>query len=315
MLELDAPILVTGGSGFVGSHLLELLIARGYTNLHSTTQSLPVPGELSAWPVTFHEVELTKKADVAACIQKIQPSAIFHLASIAATERAFEDADQILTNNILLQHALLEAVRLHAPTARLVVISSGEVYAHQTHPISETDPILPTNPYGVSKLTQEYLTLAYAQTFGLHAVIARPFNHIGERQAPLFVVSAFAKQIAEIEKGIQSEMKVGNLTAIRDFSDVKDVVEAYVLLMEKGEAGQVYNIGSGTGIRIEEVLTQLRQLSKAPITVTTDHTKLRPSDTPSIIADTHKLEALGWRRRHPLAETLERVMMYWRHQV
>jgi GDP-4-dehydro-6-deoxy-D-mannose reductase len=217
---------------------------------------------------------------------------------------------------------------MHAPEARTLIVGSAQEYDFTAlppvEPVTEDHPIGPANPYGVSKVEQDLLGLSYFYSYQMPIIRVRPFNHIGERQTPAFAVPAFAQQVAKLDaqsKESQTDadsalvMKVGNLNAVRDFTDVKDMVAAYALLMEKGIPGDVYNAGSGTGYRMSDVLDMLLSHTDADITVTTDESLLRPLDVPEIIADNSKMQALGWKPTIAIEKTIERIMNYWKTQV
>ncbi|HOZ03215.1 MAG TPA: GDP-mannose 4,6-dehydratase [Candidatus Woesebacteria bacterium] len=309
-------VLVTGGSGFVGSHLLELLQINLDLELHATTYGRVDTELQNLLPrVKFHHLDLTQFEPTVELIKTLSPNQIYHLASFAAVGSSFTHAPKIMVNNISLQLSLLEAVRVGSPKAKILIISSAEVYGLSQVdeiPISEAHPYRPLNPYAVSKLSQDMLAYAYGQSYHIPIVRVRPFNHIGERQTEGFVVPEFAKQIAEIEVGKRAELLVGNLDAVRDFSDVLDVVRAYQLMMTKGQAGEVYNLGSGIGTTIAVILDMLVKQAKVKIQVKVDPERLRPSDLPVMIADATKLRALGWQPSIPLETTLNRVLDYWR---
>lgn len=314
----DQPILVTGGSGFAGSHLLNALIENGFTNLHAThfgSQPLPT---FSA-PVTFHQVDLTKSETADQLFAEVKPAAVFHLAAFAAVGKSFERAASLLQNNIILQLNVLNAAQKHTPTSRLLIIGSAEEYGRTTakagEALDELTPLNPSEPYGVSKVAQDLLAQTYFYAFQLPVIRVRPFNHIGEGQTADFVISAFASQIAAIEKGQQTTLKVGNLTAVRDFTDVKDMVRAYILLMEKGIPGEVYNVGSGQGQTIQHMLDQLLSMATTKITVETDPSRMRPSEIPYFTANADKIKALGWEPTIPLNDTLHRILADWRKKI
>jgi GDP-4-dehydro-6-deoxy-D-mannose reductase len=198
------------------------------------------------------------------------------------------------------------------------VVASAEVYGcvkKEDLPIDEETPLNPTNPYAVSKLTQDFLGLQYHLSYGLKTLRVRPFNHVGPRQSPNFVVSTFAQKIVEIEKGKREPvLPVGNLQAKRDFTDVRDVVKVYSLLMEKGEFGEVYNIGSGVSYKIAEILEKLLSISKVKITVKVDKSLFRPIDDPDLVCDVTKVTKLtGWRPEIPIEKTLKDTLDYWRN--
>lgn len=310
-------ILVTGGTGFAGSHLIEALQAFGYTDIHSTTFS-PPPAETAFLNTErYHRLDLTDKVSTARLIADLSPDWIFHLASFAYVGKSFEKAEELFANNISLQLSLLEGIRLHRPKARILTIGSSEEYGVVpigTKAIDEKFPLNPVNPYAVSKCTQDLLAGSYFLSFGLDIVRARPFNHIGIRQTGDFAIPSFAKQIVAIEKGEQKELLVGNLNGVRDFTSVKDMVRAYILLMEKGKTGEIYNLGSGKGVKMQEIVDQLCSMAKTTIIVKRDESRLRPLDVPILIADNKKIRELGWETKENLQATLEAVLAEWRQK-
>jgi GDP-4-dehydro-6-deoxy-D-mannose reductase len=202
--------------------------------------------------------------------------------------------------------------------SKTLVVASAEVYGSvkkEDLPMNEETSLNPTNPYAVSKLAQDFLGRQYFLSYGLKAVRVRPFNHVGPGQAPIFVVSAFAQKIVEIEKGKRKPiLPVGNLEARRDFTDVRDVVKAYSLLMEKGEFGEVYNIGSGVSYKISQILEMLLSFSSAKITINVDKSLFRPIDDPELVCDPLKINKLtGWKPEIPIEKTLKDTLDYWRN--
>jgi GDP-4-dehydro-6-deoxy-D-mannose reductase len=312
-----SSILVTGGTGFAGSHLLDLLVqVQPESELHATSFRGKNDGTLPS-SITIHPLDMSDAEAVNTLIKELQPTQIYHLASFAAVHGSHSNPAAVLQNNITLQVNLLEAVRNYSPKSRVMVTGSGEEYGQvepQQVPVNENVPLTPVNPYAVSKVAQDLLAQAYYLSYGLDIVRVRPFNHTGERQTADFVVPSFAKQIVCIERGEQTDIKVGNLDAVRDFTDVKDMVKAYAVVMEKGVAGAVYNIGSGKEVKIQDILDQLRALSTTDIKVVVDQTRIRPLDVPRMIADNGKIKELGWEPTIPLTETLQRVLAYWRSQ-
>lgn len=308
-------ILITGGTGFAGSHLVEYLVAQNEHNIHVTSHSGKdeylnqfIPKE------NIHRLDLNNQTQVEDLIKNLQPDHLYHLASISTVENSFEKMREIMQNNITLQINLLDAVKKFSPKSRVLVITSAEQYKKSEEKLSETSPIEPNNPYAVSKATQDMLAYVYT-ALGLDIVRVRPFNHIGERQKTNFAVPAFASQIAKIEKNQQVSLQVGNLEAIRDFTDVKDMVRAYHLLMKKGVSGEVYNVGSGYGIKVKDVLEKLIRLAKVKIQVVEDPARMRPVDNHFIVADNSKIVALGWHPAIPIDETLVRTLNYFRNQI
>ncbi len=308
--------LITGGTGFAGSHLVDALQELGQSKIHVTAYGDNTSHVHQILPrEQIHHLDLTKSEPTTALLKKIQPDQIYHLASLSAVGSSFSQVEKIISANTKIQLNLLQAVKEAAPSARVLTISSAAVYKPQEEPLSETDVIGPLSPYGVSKVTQDCLAYYYYARHELNIIRVRPFNHIGERQAQGFVVPDFALQIAKIEQGKQDKIKVGDLSAVRDFTDVKDMVKAYQLLMEQGKTGGVYNVGSGQGIQIKELLEKLISLAKTDIEVETDQDLFRPIDNKKIICDNQKIRNLGWKPVTNIDQTLSRVLDYYRTQV
>lgn len=304
--------LVTGITGFAGSYLAELLIEHGY-EVHGTSLSSPKgDSALHIKTLDLLDAKATEKY-----IGETRPDVIFHLAALTSPAESFENPTETITNNIAAELNVLEAVRVSSLVCRIMITSSAEIYGlvnTQDLPVREETELKPFSPYAVSKIAQDFLGLQYHLSYNMDIVRIRPFNHIGPRQTPGFVVASFAKQIAEIEKkSLPPVIKVGNLDAKRDFTDVRDMVKAYLLLSEKGKAGEVYNIGSGKSYRIGGILDDLLKLSTVKIEVEVDPSRLRPSDTPDIYSDDTKIQdATGWTPEIPLAQTLSDTLNYWR---
>lgn len=318
---MSKKILITGASGFAGSHLLNHLVQQGNTQIvatYNSDKSLETLGELKD-KAEFTKIDLKVESQVTDLIQKSKPDVVYHLAAFASAANSFSSPKETFVNNVSSEINLLEAVKNHnLPNTRILIVSSAEVYGDvkaEDLPIDEQTPFNPNNPYAVSKLAQDFLARQYFQSHKMDIIIVRPFNHIGPRQSPDFVVSAFAKKIVEIEKGkLEPVLPVGNLDARRDFTDVRDVVRAYSLLVEKGEAGQAYNIGSGKSHKISDVLDKLLALSSVKVSIEVDKSLLRPIDNLELVCNPDKLKNLtGWTPEIDLDTTLKDTLDYWRN--
>ncbi|HSA84391.1 MAG TPA: GDP-mannose 4,6-dehydratase [Patescibacteria group bacterium] len=312
-------VLITGVTGFAGSHLAELLVEQGncdIVGLHVSDRNLHNIANI-ADKIQREKINLLDREATDAVIQKVQPDIIFHLAASATVKESFEHAADFITNNSTSQINLFEALRKHNLfQTKFVLISSANVYGivkPADIPIDEQTPFTPDNPYAVSKITQDYLGLCYYLSYKLPIIRLRPFNHVGPRMSADLSVSRFAKYIAEVEKGLQEPiLRVGNLDAKRDFTDVRDMVRAYVLASERCENG-AYNIGTGVSYTIGEVLDELLELAKVKIDVQVDQSLFRPSDIPELRADATKFqETTGWQPEISLGKMLEDLLEYWR---
>lgn len=320
ILYIMKKVLITGASGFVGGWLAEHLLRLGDTEIYGTylseegKEKSPVKDK-----ITFHQADLSRKEEIEKIIADIKPDEIYHLAAMASVGASFKDPLATFHNNIDVEIFLLEALRTNnLVNTRVLIVGSAEVYGYvrpEDLPIDESTPLRPANPYAVSKITQDFLGLQYNISYKLPLIRVRPFNHIGPRQGLGFVVADFAKQIADIEKGKQEPiLKVGNLEAKRDFTDVRDMVRAYSLILEKGIPGDVYNIGSGRSVKISEVLDMLISMATVRIERQVDPTKLRPSDVPEIVCNNTKISNLtNWQPGISLETTLKDTLDYWRN--
>lgn len=264
--------------------------------------------------------DMSDSARIREIVAESRPTWIVHLAAQAFVPTAFADPMGTLVNNIAGQVNLSEAVLAMDLRPRMLVICSNEEYgivAPEELPVKETAPFRPTNPYAVSKVAQDMLGYQYFVSHGLPIVRVRPFNHLGPGQSDRFVSSAFARQIAEAEAGLREPvLSVGNLTAERDFSDVRDIVRAYKLALEQGEPGEVYNLGSERAVSIQQLLDLMVSKSRVPLRVETDPALFRPVDVPRIEADCSKFRSLtGWRAEIPLEQTVVDILKWWRERV
>ena len=315
-----APVtVVTGAAGFAGSHLLDLLTGNG---------APPVgPGVIVAWHrpggtpapygsnATWEAVDLLDRAAVIEAVARLRPDVVYHCAGAAHVGRAWDSTEPALAINVLGTYHLLDALGAARVRARVLIASSALVYHHSNSALTEDAALVPTSPYGVSKLAQEMLG-ERATRDGLNVTIARAFNHVGPRQDPFFAASGFARRIADIEAGRwEPEIAVGNLDAQRDLTDVRDTVRAYHAIIEKGRSGRAYNVCSGRPVVIRDLLEMLRARARVPIRVRVDPSRFRPNDTPVLLGDPRRIhDELGWEPRVPLERTLDDLLDYWRDQ-
>ncbi len=313
-------VLVTGIAGFAGSHLADFLLDETDVEVHGIVHRHQWRIRHRLEQLHLHRGDLRNPLWVSEVVQEVQPDRTFHLAAWSDVGGSWRQPWNAYELNILAQLNLLEALVRAMPEAPVLVVTSNEVYGlvqPEDLPIDEETPFRPNSPYGVSKIAQDMMALQYWNSHRLPTVRARSFNHIGPRQSDDFVASAFARQIAAIEAGLQPPvLRVGNLDAVRDFTDVRDVVRAYWLLLEKGEPGQVYNVGSGQGRPIRWLLDTLLEMTSMDIDVQLDPERLRPSDVPVSICDNRRLvAATGWQPRIDLRRTLQDLLDYWRREI
>ena len=252
-------------------------------------------------------------------IKSVKPDVIFHLAAKANTAQSFHSASETILSNLKIQLQLFDSVLKYNLNSKIIIASSAEVYgivAEKDNPISETLPVNPGTPYGMSKTAQDLAAYTYFKSNQLQTIRLRLFNHTGPRQRESFVIPSFAKQIVAIEKDHTKERKifVGNLNAVRDFCDVRDIAKAYVAAMEKGEIGAVYNVGSGKGYKLKELLQELLHFAQIPIEIMVDQNRLRKVDLPVTICNNHKFcFQTKWAPCIPISQTLEDIINYWRN--
>jgi len=308
-------VLITGATGFVGKHLTEYLVSSGESEIFGTSLIDSKPQEDKK--IQIEKIDLTNFNDVVSLIDRIKPDHIYNLASLTSPAESFENPTPVVLGNIEIEMNVLNAIKNKGLKTRIVIVSSAEVYGlveSSDLPVDEKTPMRPGNPYAVSKIAQDFLGLQYNLSYKLDIVRMRPFNHTGPGQGPNFAIPAFAKQIALIEKGQQEPfLKVGNLEAKRDFSDVRDIVKGYALICQKGISGEVYNIGSGKSHQMKELLDILLSLSDKKITIESDSKRFLPVDVDNIYCNYGKLNSLtGWKPEIPIEKTLKDTLDYWR---
>jgi GDP-4-dehydro-6-deoxy-D-mannose reductase len=307
---VNGPVLITGASGFAGSHLLDLLAGRGELAAWSRAE----PAAERRGSARWQRVDVRDPQQTRAAIRELRPSAVYHLAGMPHVAESFSDTAAPLASNVLGSHHLFDALRRARIRCRVVLAGSALIYRGSDRPIAEDAPIAPGSPYAVSKLAQEQLGLRALREDGVDVILTRPFNHTGPRQQPSFMAPSVARQIARIERGGgEPLLRVGNLDAVRDLTDVRDIVRAYEALMGTGTPGTIYNIASGQGRPVRQVLEALVSRSSVPIRVERDPSRFRANDTPVLIGDATRLrEATGWAPRIPFDRMIDDLLAFWR---
>jgi GDP-4-dehydro-6-deoxy-D-mannose reductase len=314
--------LITGITGFVGSHMAEFLLARedvevwGIDRWRSNKENIKHIED----KINLVECDLRDASSVESTIKRIKPEKIFHLAAQSFVPTSWNAPAETMITNIIGELNLFEAVRNAGINPWIQIAGSSEEYG-MVHPdetpIKETNPLRPLSPYGVSKVGQDMLGYQYAMSYKMRIIRTRGFNHTGPRRGEVFVESNFAQQVAKIEKGKQEPvMRVGNLTARRDYTDVRDMVRAYWLSTEKCEPGEAYNICSGTDYTIKAVLDIILSFSNVKVDVKQDPSRMRPSDVEILLGDNSKFcKTTGWKPEIPFKKTMEDLLNYWRARV
>ena len=319
-----ARVFITGIAGFAGSHLAEWCLA-----CSDEVAGTVLPGTSI---VNLHDVrhaielvhaDLLKPKAAAEALHRVRPNWIVHLAASTSVADSFQTPDETIRNNIIGTLNILEAVRQDAAVRRtvdkIIIVASSEVYGRVRPgmiPLSENTLLAPVNPYGASKASADLIALAYGESFGLPVVRVRAANHTGPRQRKGFVVPDFCDAISHLEKKTgQRIMKVGNLSARRDFSDVRDVVRGYRQLAQKGHSGRVYHLGSGQVRSVRSVLNTLLRMAQRPIDVLTDPKKLRPVEVPVLLSDISRARReIGYKPIIPWRQTLSDTLEYYRQR-
>jgi GDP-4-dehydro-6-deoxy-D-mannose reductase len=308
---MPATILVTGAGGFAGSHLLDLLAGE---DAAVVAWHRPGSAPRAAGPsVRWEAVDLLDRGAVREAIARTRPSAVYHCAAAAHVGKAWDRTESTFVVNVLGTHHLCDALRREDLRVQFLMPSSAMIYRPSSDAMTEDDPLVPPNPYGLSKLAQELLALRSIRD-GIDVRVARAFNHIGPRQDPFFAAPGFARRIADIERGRWApEISVGNLDAQRDLTDVRDTVRAYRLILARGVPGRPYNVCSGRAVTIRHLLDLLIARARCPVTVKIDPARYRPNDNPILLGDPSRLrDELGWTPQIPIERTVDDLLEYWR---
>jgi GDP-4-dehydro-6-deoxy-D-mannose reductase len=314
-------LLITGAAGFVGGHLVEYLRrehpaveVQALVRPHGGVHVEPAPG------VRVFEADLDDAAAVTSVVEAARPDRVVHLAGQSSVHHSWIDPGATLRTNVLGIVHLVAALRRLETRVRLLVVGSAEEYGPVSAadlPVREEHPRRPVSPYAVSKVAQGHLALEHAAASHVEVVRTRTFHHTGPRRGEVFAESSFARQVAEVEACLrEGVLRVGNLEAVRDYSDVRDVVRAYWLLLDAGSPGEVYNVCSGSGVKIGDLLERLIAGAGVRVEVRQDPDRLRPSDLPALVGDPSRLKvATGWEPRFGLDRTLDDLLDYWRDRV
>jgi len=314
-------VLITGITGFVGSHLAELMLKKEYqvfgsARARSKTENI----DHFRHQITLFDADILDSHSVYSMVKTVRPDYLFHLAAQSFVPTSWASPASTLETNVVGTVHLFEAIRKLEIDPVIHIACSSEEYGlveKNEVPVKEENPLRPLSPYGVSKVAMDMLGYQYFKSYGIKIVRTRAFNHTGPRRGEAFVCSNFAKQIAEIEKEKREPiLRVGNLEAKRDFTDVRDIVRGYLLAVQKAEPGEVYNLCSGKARSIKEVLDLLLGMSKVEVEVKKDPTRIRPSDISILEGDFSKFrKKTGWKPKIPLEKTLKDLLNYWRERV
>ncbi|MGH9512035.1 MAG: GDP-mannose 4,6-dehydratase [Terriglobales bacterium] len=309
---MTPPILVTGGTGFVGKHLIALLQRQEsqIAVLSSTKEEHPETG------VRYYQVDVRNRDGVQAVVRDVAPRLIYHLAGISSVGSAWENPRLTYEVNLLGAYNVLDAA-MHLPVpARILNVSTAQVYARSSLPLTEKSPLAPDNPYSASKAMSELLRIEFKDYSSGGVITARAFNHTGPGQTPDFVLPSIARQFAEIQAGLQpAKLVLGNVGVKRDFTDVRDVAAAYTTLLNNGVPGEIYNVCSGVSVRLAEIVRLFEEECNLKIEIQTDPSKLRGDEADEICGNPEKIRAeTGWFPQIPLGKMIADLMDYWRRR-
>lgn len=316
---VKTSVLITGALGFVGRYLYGELAESGYEVWASDLACLCENAEPPFDSDKVRACDVTKTEGTLTLLRELTPDAIVHLAAQSSSSKAFKHPKETFVTNALGTLNVFEGVRSACPGCTVLVVGSADAYGPQPGETSlgEDSPFFPVSPYALSKAVQDLIGLQYWRGHGIRAFRTRSFNHTGPGQTTTFALPSFASQIAAVEAG-RSEpvIEAGNLDVVRDFLDVRDVVRAYRLILERGEPGEAYNICSGKPIRMEKLLELLVSFSRTKIAVRKVQSRMRPADIPYLVGDNSKLKAhTGWQPHYEIEQTLSELLTYWRARV
>lgn len=318
---MKGKALITGITGFAGSHLTELLLKEGY-QVYGTTRPRSKTDNIDHLKrqIILEDADLLDSHSLYAILRNIKPDYIFHLAAQSFVQSSWASPATTMEINAVGTVHLFEAVRRAEVEPVVQIACSSEEYGlvlPKEVPVKETNPLRPLSPYAVSKVAMDYLGYQYHQSYDMKIVRTRGFNHTGPRRGEVFVTSNFAKQLAEIEKGKKEPIiEVGNLDAKRDWTDVRDMVRAYLLSVQKCQYGEVYNVCSEETVKVGDMLEMLLSMSKVKVKIRKDQSRMRPSDVPILLGDCSKFRSVtGWKPEIPFDKTMKDLLDYWRERV
>jgi GDP-4-dehydro-6-deoxy-D-mannose reductase len=304
-------ILITGGTGFVGTHLIQFL--KSYTS-HIAVLAPADNSRPQHDLVEYYEVDIRDRGAVRSVVHEVKPTQIYHLAAVSAVDDSWSNPQLTYEVNVFGANNLFKAAMSLPSPPRILNVSTAQVYATSSQPMSEDSLVQPNNPYAASKAMAELLVVEYQKYAAGGIITARAFNHTGAGQPPTFVLPSIAKQFAEIESGLQPpKLTVGNIEVKRDFTDVRDVVRAYCMLLDKGRPGEIYNVCCGSAIRLADIIQMFESVSGTKITIETDAARVRCNDVPQICGDPKKIRKVtGWYPQISLPKTVADLLDYWR---
>ena len=318
--------LVTGFSGFVGYHFINYLNSVVTEKTSVLGLDIAEPFDYEEWcfenlEIKFTKVNILEQEEIANIIEGYKPNYILHLAALSSVGKSWEEPAECFVNNTGIFINLVETLRKQKLDSKLLCIGSSEEYGFvdsKNIPISEELEINPSSPYAVTKVAQEGLSKCYATKYGININLTRSFNHIGPRQKDVFVIASFCKQVAQAYLDEQKELNMitGNLNVIRDFLDVRDVVAAYYYILQSGKSGELYNVSSGKGYQLKEIISILEEISGIKISTITNQKLIRPNDMPIIIGKNDKLKNdTGWKPEYSIKQSLTDIFNYWVEQL
>lgn len=316
---MRGTVLITGATGFAGGFLVELYLEAGW-QVHGTVHD--APDDLSWFPsgAALHPVDLRQERETAQLVALLQPDVLVHLAAQSSVRESLRSPLATLSTNVAMQVNLLEAVRAHSARSRVVVVGSCDEYGSvemRENPVDEATPLRPVTPYAVSKVAQDFIGYQYAVAHDMDVIRVRPFIQVGPRRSDQFVAGSFARQVAEIEAGLAPPIvEVGNVDLQRDITDVRDVVRGYTMLAERGERGEVYNLGSGTATTLRQLLLATTQAAGVDAEVRQVSALQRRGESALLVSNSSKFKDLtGWEPAITLEQSAADALAYWREQI